>query len=107
MGFPKAQWLTTSSLPAYRSAGHVTPQIFMLSRGCAQRSAAASSRHEEAAARAEICFARKNLTDGARLDNQSLWAHNQPHLHSPAADRPRWSSPAQPTSPNFAAVSMP
>ena len=40
-------------------------------RGCAQRSAAASSRHDEAAARAEICFARKNLTDGARLDNQS------------------------------------
>jgi hypothetical protein len=37
-----------------------------------QRSAAASSRHDEAAARAEICFARKNLTDGARLDNQSL-----------------------------------
>ena len=32
MGFPKAQWLTSSSLPAFRSAGHVTPQIFMLSR---------------------------------------------------------------------------
>jgi hypothetical protein len=31
MGFPKAQWLTSSSLPACRSAGHVTPQIFMLS----------------------------------------------------------------------------
>jgi hypothetical protein len=31
MGFPKAQWLTSSSLPAFRSAGHVTPQIFMLS----------------------------------------------------------------------------
>jgi hypothetical protein len=31
MGFPKAEGLTTSSLPAYRSAGHVTPQIFMLS----------------------------------------------------------------------------
>src|SRR3954462_9085263 len=33
MGFPKAQWLTSSSLPAFHSAGHVTPQIFMLSRG--------------------------------------------------------------------------
>src|SRR4051812_46237464 len=32
MGFPKAQWLTSSSLPAFRSAGHVTPQILMLSR---------------------------------------------------------------------------
>jgi hypothetical protein len=31
MGFPKAQWLTSSSLPAFRGAGHVTPQIFMLS----------------------------------------------------------------------------
>src|SRR3954453_6752574 len=31
MGIPKAQWLTSSSLPAFRSAGHVTPQIFMLS----------------------------------------------------------------------------
>jgi hypothetical protein len=31
MGFPKAQWLTSSSLPAFRSAGHVTPRIFMLS----------------------------------------------------------------------------
>jgi glycine/D-amino acid oxidase-like deaminating enzyme len=31
MGIPKAQWLTSSSLPAFRSAGHVTPRIFMLS----------------------------------------------------------------------------
>jgi hypothetical protein len=31
MGFPKAQWLKNSSLPAYCTAGHVTPQIFMLS----------------------------------------------------------------------------
>ena len=41
MGFPKAQWLTSSSLPAFRSAGHVTPRIFMLS--CSRRFT--SSRH--------------------------------------------------------------
>jgi hypothetical protein len=31
MGFPKAQWLKNSNLPACRNAGHPTPQNFMLS----------------------------------------------------------------------------
>src|SRR3954451_4212308 len=39
-------------------------------RGCAQRSAAARSHCAIAATRAEVGFARKVLTDGARLDNQ-------------------------------------
>src|SRR5690242_8050167 len=40
-------------------------------RGCAQRSAAARSHCALAATRAEVGFARKALTDGARLDNQT------------------------------------
>jgi hypothetical protein len=42
MGIPKAQWLTSSSLPAFRSAGHVTPRIFMLSLGHAIHAAGGS-----------------------------------------------------------------
>jgi hypothetical protein len=49
-------------------------------RGCAQRLAAASPRHDQAAARAEICFARKNLTDGVRLDNQNRFKMYKPML---------------------------
>jgi len=31
MGILRAEWLTSSSLPAFRSTRHVTPQNFMLS----------------------------------------------------------------------------
>src|SRR5688500_17681948 len=44
-------------------------------RGCAQRSAAARPHCAIAAVRAEICLARKVLTDGARLDNSSIHNH--------------------------------
>jgi hypothetical protein len=53
-----------SGLPNTVIGSRISGNAAALSRG--------HSRHDEAAARAEICFARKNLTDRARLDNQSL-----------------------------------
>jgi hypothetical protein len=47
MGFPKAQWLTSSSLPAYCTAGHVTPQIFMLSFKSARHAQRFLSAHDQ------------------------------------------------------------